>query len=82
MQRPLPVIHEALTKEDQIIMDILWSDPTDNDSEKGIQPNVIRDSKSYGNIVKFGPDIVENFLNKNNLLLCNSRFFSLFPIFL
>ena len=67
MQRPLPVIHEALTKEDQIIMDILWSDPTDNDSEKGIQPNVIRDSKSYGNIVKFGPDIVENFLNKNNV---------------
>ena len=67
MQRPLPVIHEALTKEDQIIMDILWSDPTDNDSEKGIQPNVIRDSKSYGNIVKFGPDIVENFLNKNKV---------------
>ena len=67
MQRPLPVIHEALTKEDQIIMDILWSDPTDNDNEKGIQPNVIRDSKSYGNIVKFGPDIVENFLNKNKV---------------
>lgn len=66
IQRPVPVVHEAITKQDQIIMDILWSDPTDNDEEKGIQPNVIRDSKSYGNIVKYGPDIVNSFLEKNN----------------
>ena len=67
MQRPIPVVHEAITKQDQIVMDILWSDPTDNDDEKGIQPNVVRDSKSYGNIVKFGPDIVQNFMEKNNV---------------
>ena len=67
MQRPIPVVHEAITKQDQIVMDILWSDPTDNDDEKGIQPNVVRDSKSYGNIVKFGPDIVQNFMENNNV---------------
>ena len=65
-QRPLKVVHEALTDEEKIVMDILWSDPTDNDNEKGIQLNQIRDSKCYGNIVKFGPDIVDNFLEKND----------------
>ena len=48
-------------------MDILWSDPTDNDEELGIQQNLMRDSKGYGNIVRFGPDVVSKFLSDNNL---------------
>jgi hypothetical protein len=48
-------------------MDILWSDPTDNDDELGIQSNPLRDTKAYGNIVKYGPDVVERFLKANNL---------------
>ena len=67
IERPLEVIHEAITRSQQIVMDILWSDPTDNDEELGIQPNVQRDSNNYGNIVKFGPDIVRKFLQNNNL---------------
>jgi len=67
IERPLEVIHEAITRSQQIVMDILWSDPTDNDEELGIQPNVQRDSNNYGNIVKFGPDIVKKFLQNNNL---------------
>lgn len=67
IKRPLKVVHEATNKTEQIVMDILWSDPTDNDQEYGIQPNVMRDSRNYGNIVKFGPDIVEKFLKNNNL---------------
>jgi protein phosphatase len=67
IERPLEVIHEAITRSQQIVMDILWSDPTDNDEEMGIQPNVQRDSNNYGNIVKFGPDIVKKFLQNNNL---------------
>jgi protein phosphatase len=67
LERPLSVIHEATNKTEQIVMDILWSDPTDNDVEIGIQPNFLRDSRSYGNIVKYGPDIVERFLQNNNL---------------
>ncbi len=67
IDRPLRIIHEATNKTEQIIMDILWSDPTDNDEELGIQSNPLRDTKSYGNIVKYGPDVVEKFLKHNNL---------------
>ena len=67
IDRPLRVVHEATSLSEQIVMDILWSDPTDNDEELGIKPNLLRDSKSFGNIVKYGPDIVNKFLEKNNL---------------
>ena len=68
IQRPLRVIHEVQTEEERLVVDILWSDPTDNDSETGIQPNKIRDPLGAGNIVKFGPDIVKEFLAKNGLM--------------
>lgn len=48
-------------------MDILWSDPTEDDEENGIHQNVVRDPHGTGNIVKFGPDIVRNFLQQNKL---------------
>ena len=66
--RPLKVIHEVHTDTDKLVVDILWSDPTENDSELGILPNVVRDPDGTGNIVKFGPDIVKKFLKQNNLL--------------
>ena len=31
IQRPLEVIHEVSTLEQQLVVDILWSDPTDSD---------------------------------------------------
>lgn len=65
--RPLEVVHEATTHQQQTVMDVLWSDPTDFDTEIGIQPNTQRDSNNYGNIVKFGPDIVKKFLQDNHL---------------
>ena len=43
-------------------MDILWSDPADTDSDLGIFPNHLRDPQGAGNIVKFGPDRVKDFL--------------------
>jgi protein phosphatase len=67
IQRPLEVVHEATTNTQQTVMDILWSDPTDFDTELGILPNTARDSNNYGNIVKFGPDIVKKFLLDNHL---------------
>ena len=36
IQRPLEVIHEVSTLEQQLVVDILWSDPTDSDQELGI----------------------------------------------
>ena len=65
--RPFDVIHEAQTRDQKLAMDLLWSDPTDNDEEFGIQPNVQRDSNQLGHIVKYGPDVVKKFLKDNNL---------------
>jgi len=67
LKRPLEVIHEVQNPIQQLVVDILWSDPTDSDQELGIQPNYIRDPNSTGNIVKYGPDKVDEFLAKNNL---------------
>ena len=67
IKRPFEVVHEAQTRDQKLVMDLLWSDPTDNDEELGIQPNYQRDSNNLGHIVKYGPDIVKKFLNENNL---------------
>lgn len=60
-------MHEVQDEESQLVLDILWSDPTDSDSQLGISPNYLRDPAESGNIVKFGPDRVQDFLKKNNL---------------
>lgn len=52
LQRPLEVIHEVSNFEQQLVVDILWSDPTDTDTDTGIHPNTIRDPQGTGNIVK------------------------------
>lgn len=67
IKRPLEVIHEVTNIDQQLVVDILWSDPTDSDTETGIQPNTTRDPTGVGNIVKFGPDRVNDFLKNNNL---------------
>lgn len=67
IKRPLEVIHEVSSVEQQLVVDILWSDPTDNDTELGIQPNFVRDPNGTGNIVKFGPDRVKTFLENNKV---------------
>ena len=69
IKRPLEVVHEVSTIEQQLVVDILWSDPTDSDIETGILPNSTRDPTGVGNIVKFGPDRVTEFLKNNNLSL-------------
>ena len=56
------MVHEVCTLSHQLVVDILWSDPTENDQEYGIQPNYVRDPSGSGNIVKFGPDRVKQFL--------------------
>ena len=69
IKRPLEVIHEVTNIDQQLVVDILWSDPTDSDMDTGIQPNSTRDPTGVGNIVKFGPDRVSEFLKNNNLSL-------------
>ncbi|KAK6929035.1 Calcineurin-like phosphoesterase domain, ApaH type [Dillenia turbinata] len=47
-----------------VLMDLLWSDPTENDSVEGLRPN----ARGPG-LVTFGPDRVMEFCNNNNLQL-------------
>ena len=67
IKRPFDVIHDAQTIEEKMVMDILWSDPTDRDDENGILPNKDRDGNGLGIIVKFGPDIVKQFISENKI---------------
>lgn len=67
LPRPLKVTQEVTNDTQQLVIDILWSDPTDDDLERGIQPNPSRDTSGTGNIVKFGPDRVEELLDANSL---------------
>ena len=36
-------MHEVQDEESQIVLDILWSDPTDTDNDLGIYANHLRD---------------------------------------
>ncbi|KDO87443.1 hypothetical protein CISIN_1g002713mg [Citrus sinensis] len=47
-----------------ILMDLLWSDPTENDSIEGLRPN----ARGPG-LVTFGPDRVSDFCKRNKLQL-------------
>lgn len=47
-----------------VLMDLLWSDPTENDSVEGLRPN----ARGPG-LVTFGPDRVTDFCKKNRLQL-------------
>ncbi|CAI5961429.1 unnamed protein product [Closterium sp. NIES-64] len=47
-----------------VLMDLLWSDPTENDSIEGLQPN----ARGPG-LVTFGPDRVMEFCHTNDLQL-------------
>ncbi|EPS70499.1 hypothetical protein M569_04238, partial [Genlisea aurea] len=59
IQRPI-----AMEAGSVILMDLLWSDPTENDSVEGLRPN----ARGPG-LVTFGPDRVMEFCNNNDLQL-------------
>ncbi|GFE54485.1 serine threonine phosphatase [Babesia ovis] len=67
--RPITVAPVPKNEQDQKILDILWSDPTDSDAVLGTVPNEVRDPEKFGHIVKFGPDRVHKFLTTNDLQL-------------
>lgn len=70
IQRPIQInFGEILTTDQQLVIDLLWSDPLDNEEEVGIQPNLIRDPLGQNNIMKFGADRVDKFLKTNGMSL-------------
>ncbi|KAI6669745.1 hypothetical protein NL676_004630 [Syzygium grande] len=58
---PRPITMEAGSI---LLMDLLWSDPTENDGVEGLRPN----ARGPG-LVTFGPDRVMDFCNNNDLEL-------------
>eukprot|EP01055_Gregarina_sp_Pseudo9_P000564 Gregarina_sp_Pseudo_9__563@NODE_1361_length_1663_cov_4_368842_g1272_i0_p1_GENE_NODE_1361_length_1663_cov_4_368842_g1272_i0NODE_1361_length_1663_cov_4_368842_g1272_i0_p1_ORF_typecomplete_len308_score38_89Metallophos/PF00149_28/4_3e31Metallophos_2/PF12850_7/0_0005_NODE_1361_length_1663_cov_4_368842_g1272_i06881611 len=67
LKRPLTVAQLPQTPLEQKVTDLLWSDPTDNDSIVGVVPNDVRDPERTGRIVRYGPDRVIDFLHNNKL---------------
>uniref|UniRef100_A0A0C9S7F5 Serine/threonine-protein phosphatase n=1 Tax=Wollemia nobilis TaxID=56998 RepID=A0A0C9S7F5_9CONI len=59
LQRPITMESGSV-----VLMDLLWSDPTENDSVEGLRPN----ARGPG-LVTFGPDRVIEFCNNNDLQL-------------
>ncbi|KAL8089425.1 hypothetical protein AgCh_039036 [Apium graveolens] len=59
LERPITMDGGSL-----ILMDLLWSDPTENDSVEGLRPN----ARGPG-LVSFGPDRVTDFCKRNKLQL-------------
>ncbi|KAK3443736.1 serine/threonine-protein phosphatase BSL3 [Eucalyptus grandis] len=59
IQRPITMEAGSI-----VLMDLLWSDPTENDSVEGLRPN----ARGPG-LVTFGPDRVMEFCNINDLQL-------------
>ncbi len=67
IKRPCEISLDASNQEQQLVIDLLWSDPTDKEEDYGIIANLERDPQGSNNITKFGPDRVEKFLKANNL---------------
>ncbi|CAA7022687.1 unnamed protein product [Microthlaspi erraticum] len=59
IQRPITMEAGSI-----VLMDLLWSDPTENDSVEGLRPN----ARGPG-LVTFGPDRVMEFCTNNDLQL-------------
>lgn len=64
--KPITVTHDQDPNQ-QMIVDLLWSDPTESDREMGCKPNTFRDTMGKGTIVKFGNDRLQRFLTDNRL---------------
>ena len=70
IKRPCEInLGEIQTHEQQMVVDLLWSDPMENDDDIGIVQNNIRDPQGQNNIMKFGADRVDKFLKANNMSL-------------
>lgn len=79
LKRPLKVSFDQATADQQKVVELLWSDPVEDEEERGILPNPIRDPSGQLQALKrFGPDMVDKFLKTNNIqLLIRSHQFSM-----
>jgi len=63
--RPIEIVHEPAKREQQIVLDIFWSDPVTESSNSELSQN----KQAYGikNAVKFDSDHLKEFMKENGL---------------
>jgi len=67
IKRPVQIAQEVQTLEQQMVMDLLWSEYSDEINEVSI--NSERDIKKTGSILKYGKDRLTRFIEENNLMM-------------
>ena len=67
IKRPIQVVQDVRTHEQQILLDLLWSEYSDDINELAI--NEERDITKSGFILKYGKERLNKFLSENNLQL-------------
>lgn len=67
LKRPIQVVQDVRTHEQQILLDLLWSEYSDDIPELAI--NEERDITKSGFILKYGKDRLNKFLSDNKLVL-------------
>ena len=67
IKRPVKVEHNVTTKEQLKVIDLLWSEYSDE--VKKIDVNKERDKGKKGFIVRYGPDRVNEFIQNNKITL-------------
>ena len=67
IKRPIKIVHNVSTAEQQLVIDILYSEYSEDIDD--IAVNEDRDTNKLGFILKYGKERVSKFLQDNNLML-------------
>ena len=67
LNRPARVARPPGNSEEQLLLDILWSDPMENDKGSGTVANTFRDAD--GSIVRYSSERLQQFLSDNSFVL-------------
>ncbi len=67
LKRPFKVVQDVRTIEQQMVIDLLWSEYSDEINNVGV--NEERDMTKQGFILKYGKDRLNKFLQENSLML-------------
>ena len=67
IKRPIKIIQDVTNNQEQIVLDLLWSEYSDKIND--VEVNYERDKLKKGFIVKFGKERLNKFMNDNKILL-------------
>lgn len=67
IKRPIQIVQDVQTPEQQLVLDLLWSEYSDQVTDLAI--NEERDVNKTGFIVKYGRDRLSRFTQENNIYL-------------